>query len=164
VVAIVGVCTEEDELEQCRSFIEWALDRGWPLLVRPHPLDRTKYWERWKSIPGLTILNESIDFETFLEKHRPRLLATWHSTTIFDGIRRGIVPISWSEDGTNVEDTVFPFEKLSLHWPSDAETVAQMFEDEKMRNDFATEKYAEAIGGDRHRERGERCLPETIYR
>lgn len=147
-VAIVGVYSDESDLDRCRSFIRWARERGWPIVVRPHPFDRTDYWRRWDGVPGVTLSYERITFDDFLGKYRPSLLATWYSSTIMDALRHGIVPLSWSKGGSYVEDTVIPFDRLALRWPEQCQLVRRMFEDESLRREFVAETYADVTAYD----------------
>ena len=81
--------------------------------VRPHPADRSRYWAAWQRTSGVVIDRDGT-FDEFIERHRPCVMATWYSTTVYDALLRGIVPVSFD---VNQPDVVFPLSDVALSWP-----------------------------------------------
>ena len=46
------------------------------------------------------IIDRSGSFEDFLRRHRPRVMATWFSITIFDALAFGVVIVLEPSDGS----------------------------------------------------------------
>ena len=143
---IAGVYGKLRTHELSHSIIEWALKVGLPIIVRPHPADTTDYWKRWKNRTGIRIDNEHCDFDSFLLKVRPRLVVTWFSTTLFDAIKRGAVPVTLSEPGVDGGDVVFPFDRLAIRWPDEKAVIERLINDPDACVDLVREKYADATG------------------
>lgn len=131
---------EMERSELCRSFIEWARQRHMPVIVRPHPRDETGYWNRWKGVAGITFDDTPSDFDAFLERHRPRFLVTWHSTTLLDALLRGVVPITLVQDREFEADTIFPISEIALRWPDAQETISQFSDHPEAAYEYALAK------------------------
>jgi hypothetical protein len=142
-VAISGIYGEKNEFDLCRSLIEWAQSCGLPIVVRPHPQDFSGYWKRWAGMAGIDFMEERCDFDSFLEKVRPRFLVSWFSTTLFDALKRGSVPIALTQHA-DVDDVVFPFLQVALRWPDDRGVIERLLDDPQACADLAMQKYSEA--------------------
>src|SRR5262249_53652620 len=92
VVAIAGCYGQTMGFDDCASFIAMAKEKAIPVIVRPHPLDGSGFFERWRWDDKVSFCDTSDSFDTFLETHRPRMVLSWFSTALFDALRRGIVP------------------------------------------------------------------------
>jgi hypothetical protein len=142
-VAISGIYGEINDFDLCRSFIEWAQRRELPLVIRPHPQDFSGYWKQWAGVAGIDFMEERCDFDAFLQKVRPRFLVSWFSTSLFDALKRGSVPIALTKRA-EVDDVVFPFLQVALRWPDDRGIVERLLDDRQACADLAAQKYAEA--------------------
>ena len=142
-VAISGIYGETNDFELCRSLIEWARRCELPVVIRPHPQDFSGYWKQWADVAGIDFMEERCDFDTFLEKVRPRFLVSWFSTTIFDALKRGCVPVALTQQA-EAGDVVFPFLHVALRWPDDQDIIERLLDDRQACADLATQKYAEA--------------------
>jgi hypothetical protein len=155
VVAVAGTYWEPDGFDLICPFIEWALRHEVPVIVRKHPFDTSEYWEQWRGVAGVEIADGAGGFAEFLEKYRPRFLATWFSTALFDALVRGIMPVTVTpESHEALLDTVFPFRELSLCWPEHQEIVERLLDNDDRRAEFLAENYARAVGEHEDRARG----------
>jgi hypothetical protein len=133
--------------ELIRPVIHWAVRNEMPVAVRPHPRDKTDYWDRWRGVEGVEIVGAENSFSDFLENVRPRFLAGWYSTALFDALLRGVVPITVAAEGDKIADIVFPLGDIALHWPEDVDLAQSFLDDEEMRATFLAGKWA-FIGAD----------------
>jgi hypothetical protein len=144
-VAIAGDYRSAQELDRCRSFIDWARQQKLPVIIRPHPRDASGYWEQWRGIEGVEISDRDCDFEDFLQVYRPRVLATWFSTTIYDAILNGVLPVTlMRSDFAN--EVVFPFSAIAINWPEQKAVLQDAVWDSQQYTALLAEKYAAAIG------------------
>jgi hypothetical protein len=139
-VAIAGAYGQAVGFEECAAFIAWAKARGYVVVLRPHPLDKSKFFEQWRADKDVMFSDTADSFDAFLEHVRPRLLLSWFSTALFDALRRGVVPVVVKTEAWRADDVVFPFEEISLHWPQDQATAEKFMEKEKSRNYFLASK------------------------
>lgn len=137
--AVVGDYLEEVDFDLCRSFIQWARDRGVPVVVRPHPKDCSGYWQRWQGVEGVEIRDELSGFNEFLDKVRPRFIATWLSTTMFDALVRGVLPISFARDAMLL-DLIVPVEAVALRWPEAETDISRLLEEPELCRQLAQRK------------------------
>jgi hypothetical protein len=126
---IAGDYWHETDFEACRPFIDWARAAAIPVVVRPHPRDVTGYWNRWRAVEGVTFDETPCDIDSFLQRHRPRFLVSWTSTTLFDAVMRGVVPITLTKDPDDAADYIVPLERIALEWPERADEVAALIDD-----------------------------------
>jgi len=139
-VAVVG--DYGDKLERSRDLIELCRASGIDVVVRPHPADRHGYWSRWKGVSGVRIDHDGT-FDDFLERHRPFIMATWYSTTIYEALLRGVVPVTLEAERA---DIVFPIAEVALAWPTDKERIQDVLSDRKSRYRALTEALAQTLG------------------
>lgn len=145
-VAIASGYCERDGFHLCRSFVEWAHMNGLPVIVRKHPMDASSYWEQWRRDDRVELVEKKSEFSDFLAQYRPRFLATWYSTTLFDALCNGIVPVTFTQDGIETADTVFPIRKLCLCWPEHQCLAQSLLDDPKAYTFYITSKQEEVIG------------------
>jgi hypothetical protein len=145
-LAIAGTY-ESHSSELIHPVIDWARGNRMPVVVRKHPADETGYWDRWHGIDGVDIRAASGSFTAFLDEVRPRFLACWYSTALFDALLRGIVPITVMPDDGQALDIVFPFRHIALCWPEDAKRAQILLDDVGARNAFVAEKIARFVEG-----------------
>ena len=126
-VAVVG--DYGAKLGRSRGMIELCRSLGIDVVVRPHPADRSGYWTQWESASGVRI-DRAGSFDEFLDRYRPCIMATWYSTTIFDALGRGVLPVSFEADQP---DIVFPFSDVALCWPAQREEIKAALTDEAAR-------------------------------
>ena len=145
VIAIAGLYWDQDHVlfDLCRPLIAWAREAGFAVVVRKHPKDITGYWDQWRDVSGVEVVEKDYGFDFFLEEYRPRLLATWYSTTLFDALTTGVVPVTFTCDDIN--DVVFPFREIALRWPEDASTIRRLASDTRASAAFVSERYANVI-------------------
>ena len=147
-VAVAGNFWKPGEFDFIRPFIDWAVHNTLPVIVRKHPADRSDYWRQWQDVAGVEITEGSGSFIEFLERVRPRLLASWYSTALHDAIIRGIVPVTVTPaEHEAATDTVFPFRELCLCWPEDAERAQSLIDDHGLRAKFLVDCYARCSTG-----------------
>jgi hypothetical protein len=139
-VAIVGDYGEK--LARSRDLIEFCRVTGIDIVVRPHPADDSGYWNEWADTSGVRI-DRGGTFNEFLERHRPAVMATWYSTTIFDAIMRGVVAVTFEADQP---DIVFPFSEVALRWPEQRERIQAVLTSERVRYDALTRALKLAVG------------------
>ena len=139
-LAVVG--DYGDKLDRSRDLIEFARASGIDVVVRPHPADRSGYWSRWEGVRGVRIDRHGT-FEDFLERHRPCIMATWYSTTIYDALLRGVVPVTFEWDQP---DIVFPFADVALAWPADKERIQAVLDDRESRHDALRDVLTQTLG------------------
>jgi hypothetical protein len=128
-----------------RPIVEWARDNGMLVVVRKHPADETGYWDRWRGIEGVEIREASGSFTAFLDEVRPRFLACWYSTALFDALLRGIVPITVMPEDGQALDIVFPFRQIALCWPENAKRAQVLLNDAGARKAFVADKIARFV-------------------
>jgi hypothetical protein len=139
-VAIVG--DYGDKLARSRDLIEFCRMGGVDVVVRPHPADRSGYWSNWEGISGVRV-ERGGTFDEFLERHRPCIMATWYSTTIYDALLRGVVPVTFQADQP---DIVFPIADVALAWPANHERIRAVLRDRESRYSALTEALTQAFG------------------
>jgi hypothetical protein len=110
-LAVVGDYGEK--LARGRELIEFCRAAGIDVVARPHPADHSGYWSAWHDVRGVRVDRDGT-FDEFLERHRPCVMATWYSTTIYDALMRGVVPVTLEADQP---DIVFPLADVALAWP-----------------------------------------------
>lgn len=141
-VAIAGCYGQSLGLDACASFIAAAKEYDIPVVIRPHPLDRSGFFERWRSDGKVAFCDTSNSFDEFLEQTRPRLLLSWFSTALFDALRRGVVPVTVETEAWRPDDTVFPFQEISLRWPEERPRVFAFLSNDVDRQEFLAERRA----------------------
>lgn len=117
------------ELERAGGFLDWARRRAYPVVVRPHPRDRTGYWDRWRDVEGVTFEDAVEPFDATLRRLAPRLVVTWGSTTLLDALVHGATPVTLADATARDADLVFPFEEIALAWPADELRIGKLAED-----------------------------------
>jgi hypothetical protein len=148
VAAIAGVYGAPDRFDLIRPYIDWALRNDLPVIVRKHPADASDYWEQWRGIAGIKIDNGEGGFIQFLDRHRPRFLASWFSTALYDAILKGVVPVTVTPESHEAAvDTVFPFRELSLCWPEHERIAQNLLDNDNLRAEFLAETYASTMAG-----------------
>jgi hypothetical protein len=110
--------------------------------VRPHPADRTGYWAAWQRTSGVVVDRDGT-FDEFIERHRPCVMATWYSTTVYDALLRGIVPVSFD---VNQPDVVFPLSDVALSWPQQKERIQLILANPTARYESLAKALSRAIG------------------
>ena len=148
IAAVAGDYFKREGFDLIRPFIDWAVRNDLAVIVRKHPMDSSGYWEQWRGVAGVEITDGGGSFAEFLDRFRPRLLASWFSTTLFEAIVKGIVPITVTpeSDDEAVSDTVFPFRDLALCWPRDEGIAQALLDDDKRRAVILTDNYARVAG------------------
>ena len=146
VAAVAGIFWKTDEFDRVRPFIQWALDNDLPVVVRKHPFDDSDYWAQWAGVSGVQIDEGQGSFEQFLASVKPRIVATWYSTVLFDALAVGIIPVTVCPDSREFLDIVYPIRALALCWPRDAGRARVLIDDEKCRADFVSGGYRAAMG------------------
>jgi len=142
VVAIAGCYGQTLGFDDCASFIAAAKDNGIPVIIRPHPLDRSGFFERWRTDSAVRFCDTSLPFDVFLEQYRPRLVLSWFSTALYDALRRGVVPVTVETEAWRPLDTVFPFQEISLRWPKERERAFRLLSSDVERKAFLAERRA----------------------
>jgi hypothetical protein len=115
--------------------------------VRPHPADDIGYWDRWRNVEGVEILEDHSSFMQFLEDVRPRFVASSYSTALLDALLRGIVPITISDDDQFL-DIVFPIQEIAVSWFKESELAQLMLDDADARTAFILDKLKHVRGRD----------------
>jgi hypothetical protein len=171
VAAIAGIYGAPDRFDLIRPVIYWALHNDLPVIVRKHPADTSDYWEQWRGIAGIKIddggkhpadtsdyweqwrgiagikIDDGEDsFIQFLDRHRPRFLASWFSTALYDAILKGVVPVTVTSESAAL-DIVFPLRDLSLCWPEHERMAQNLLDNDNLRAEFLAETYARAMSG-----------------
>jgi hypothetical protein len=147
VAAVAGIDWAPDGFDLIRPFIDWALRNDLPVVVRKHPVDASGYWEQWRRVAGVEIAEGDLSFREFLDRIRPRLLASWFSTALYDALVKGVVPVTVTpEDHEAALDCVFPFRELSLCWPEHEEVAQKLLDDDRLRAQFLADSCARAMG------------------
>lgn len=139
-VAVVGDYIEDGA--SSTELIETCRAAGVHVAVRPHPADRSGYWTTWQGSNGVTIDGEGT-FDEFLERHRPCIIATWYSTTVYDALLRGVVPVSFDADQP---DVVFPLLDVALSWPQQKERIHLILANATVRHKSFAKALGHAIG------------------
>jgi hypothetical protein len=139
-VAVVG--NYGDKLARSQELIEFCRAAGIDVVVRPHPADRSGYWNEWEDTSGVRI-DRGGTFDEFLERHRPSVMATWYSTPVYDAIVRGVMPVSLEADQP---DIVFPFADVALSWPEQKERIQAVLANDKARYDALIKALKLAVG------------------
>ena len=129
VAAIAGAYGQTEGFDDCADFIDWAGRRHIPVIVRPHPLDTSGFFSRWRSDPNVCFADTSSSFDDFIERYRPRLVLSWYSTALYDALRRGVVPVTVRTESWRPLDTVFPFQEISLRWPQEKARAESVMSD-----------------------------------
>jgi hypothetical protein len=140
VVAVAGCYGQTVGYKDCSAFITWAKKEGIRVIVRPHPLDGSGFYEQWRNDPGVQFSDAAVPFDEFLERTRPRMVLSWYSTALFDALRRGVVPVTVETEEWRSLDMVFPFREISLHWPQERGLVRKLMACEAERSDFLAGK------------------------
>ena len=146
IAAIAGDYWQPEDFDLCRTFIEWARQHDVPVVVRPHPQDLSGYWQRWRGVAGISFDDTPCDFDTFLQRNRPRLLVTWTSTTIFDAVVRGVVPVTLAGDRFDDADFVFPYWQIALQWPKAIAEIASLVDQPEACRRLTREKTCDLTG------------------
>jgi hypothetical protein len=131
-----------DKLARSRDLIEFCRTGGIDVVVRPHPADRSGYWSEWEGVSGVCI-DRAGTFDEFLDRHSPCIIATWYSTTIYDALMRGVVPVTLEADQP---DIVFPLAEVALSWPADKERIKLVLADDEARYSALANALNRAIG------------------
>ena len=97
---------------------------------------------RGSDVNGVTVDRDGT-FEDFLERHRPCVIATWYSTTVYDALLRGVVPISFDVDQP---DIVFPLSEVALSWPQQKERIQLILANPTARYELLAKALSRAIG------------------
>jgi hypothetical protein len=146
-VAVAGISVQPDDFDLIRPFMDWALHNKLPIIVRKHSGDRFDYWEQWRGVPGVEITEGRGSFAEFLDRFRPRFLTSWFSTTLYDAIVNGVVPITVTPDSHEAAvNTVFPFRDICMCWPEHKDEVQNLLDDDGRRAAFLADRYARIIG------------------
>lgn len=140
VVAIAGCYGQSLGLDGCAAFIAAAKENECPVVIRPHPLDKSGFFDRWHTDNNVTFCDTSDSFDAFLEQHRPRMLLSWFSTALYDALRRGVVPVTVETETWRPGDTVFPFREISLHWPEERARALALLSNDGDREAFLAER------------------------
>lgn len=104
------------------NMIRWSLENNIEVIVRPHPADKNEMWRTWGEQPGV-VVDARGDFADFLTRYRPSALACWISTSLFDALVAGIMPISFESE---FPDLVFPYDKIALNWPREQKQIESL--------------------------------------
>jgi hypothetical protein len=149
-VAVAAILGDPDSSDLIRPFLQWAVRNDVPAIIRKHPMDTSDYWNRWRGVVGIEITDGEGSFIEFLDRFRPRLLASWYSTALYDAIVKGVVPITVIPESHEAAlDTVFPFRDLSLRWPEHEQLALCLLDDDNLRAEFLADRYAQATGASR---------------
>jgi hypothetical protein len=139
-VAVVG--DHGDKLARSRDLIEFCRAADIDVVVRPHPADRSGYWTMWRGVSGV-LIDPDGTFDEFLERHCPYVMATWHSTVVYEALLRGVVPVSFAGD---VPDLVFPLGDVTLNWPEQKEQIQAVLSDPNAKHEALAKSLAYVIG------------------
>jgi hypothetical protein len=146
IAAIAGIFWAPDGFDLIRPFIDWARRNNLPVIVRKHPVDTSDYWEQWRGIAGVKIDDGEGTFIQFLDTHRPRFLASWFSTALYDAIIKGIVPVTVTPERHEAAlDTAFPFRDLSLCWPEHERIAQNLLDNDNLRAEFLVGTYVRTV-------------------
>jgi hypothetical protein len=124
--AIASGYLDDPDSEVCRSFLEWARKEGLPIFVREHPRIRPELAERWRGVPGVVATSVEGSVDDFIQRYRPRLMATWYSTTILDALSRGVLPVALCGVEPN---GVIPIGEISISWPKEEARLRDLLGD-----------------------------------
>lgn len=163
VAAIAGDYWAENDFDTCRSFFGWAREIDLPVIVRPHPADKSGYWHRWRGEKGVEFDERAISFDDFLEETRPRFLVTWSSTTILDALLRGVVPMTVAGESLEWADFVFPFREIALRWPECRADAESLVDNPEACRRFVAEKLELAVCAAQDREPAAAPTPTKAF-
>lgn len=149
VAAVAGTYWEADGFDRVRPFIEWARRNDILVVVRPHPVDPSGYWEQWRAVSGVEIAEDDRSFERFLDDVRPRFVASWYSTVLFDALAMGVVPVTVCPDSEELIDTVYPVRELSICWPQQEALAQRLVDDDDARAEYLARQFARAMNDNR---------------
>lgn len=124
-LAIVADYFKRDFEPLC-ALVNLAKAHGYSIAVRPHPAGDPAFFAQWDNVTDVVVDREG-NFEAFIRRHRPAVMATWFSTTIFDAVVLGVVPVTLSGD---MADIVFPTTEVALVWPDARERLEAALTDE----------------------------------
>jgi hypothetical protein len=144
--AIAGDYGGESDDALAQSFLDWAKQVNLRVIVRPHPRRFSNYWQQCSRSGAVEIVNDDCDFTSFLRKYRPRVLVSLYSTTLFDALLHGIVPITLIQDDQVAALTVFPFQKIALKWPDQKSVVQSIIDSPEACAALVSKTYADMIG------------------
>lgn len=136
IAVIAGDYWENQEFDLCRTFIEWARQIKMPVIIRQHPAYRGSYWDQWRNVDGVEISEKACDIDKFLGEIRPRMLATWFSTTLHDAVMSGIVPVTFVQDDFQIDDIVYPIREIASNWPAQKAFLASIADDRSQSSAF----------------------------
>jgi hypothetical protein len=145
-IAVIGVNFGEETYDLCKSLIMWATQYELAVVIRPHPADHSGYWDGWQNARGVQLAEDACDFDTFLTKYRPKIVASWHSTVLFDAVVRGVVPVTLEVDAQSAAEVVFPFQNIALLWPEQKQVVQQLAKDPGEFHRFVIDNYTNVFG------------------
>lgn len=113
--------------------VYWANTMKVPVRVRLHPSeDATFFWSNYEEAGLVTIEKADVDFFKAIDRLRPRLLASWVSTTLADVLACGVIPVSVSvDDDIYVAELVYPIFQRCLRWPQDFESIERLLDDDE---------------------------------
>lgn len=125
-LAIVGDYGER-EPTLVRTLIALAREHGYNMAIRPHPAGDPALFSEWNDVADVVIDREG-DFEAFMRRHRPAVMATWFSTTIFDAVVLGVLPVTLAGEEA---DVVFPHREIAVIWPDERDRLVAILRDEE---------------------------------
>ena len=106
-----------------------AKNHGYQVVIRPHPNGESALWSGINTLSNVAFDSEG-SFEEFFVKWRPSFIATWHSTTLLDGLMMGAVPVTFS---TGKGKLVLPLREIALAFPEKRELLESCLSDTATR-------------------------------
>jgi hypothetical protein len=106
-----------------------AKNHGYQVVIRPHPNGESALWSGINTLSNVAFDSEG-SFEEFFVKWRPSFIATWHSTTLLDGLMMGAMPVTFS---TGKGKLVLPLREIALAFPEKRELLESCLSDTATR-------------------------------
>jgi hypothetical protein len=99
--------------------------------VRPHPREDAAFWTNTDISQYVSVQPPETTFQEHVNRVRPRLVISWHSTALVDALDLGVIPVSMCEDDDkNVANMVYPLFQRSLRWPRDLALIERLLADD----------------------------------
>jgi hypothetical protein len=131
-ILVASIYGDIEYMSRIASFVLWANAFNVPLQVRPHPRERSTFWQNYAMVGQVTIEEGDADIFQAIDRLRPRLMVSWFSTALLDALECGIIPVTvCSDDDSYVSDMVYPLFRRCLRWPQDIEIIEQILNDDE---------------------------------
>lgn len=113
--------------ESVRRFFQWAHEKGFKIVIRPHPVEGPVFWK--DLFPEAVMDEKKYSIKECLQAWRPLFLVSKWTTCTLDALLLGIITVSLSEIQPEAfEDMVFPMDDACLNWPEEADVIENLIE------------------------------------